>query len=74
MESAISELVSYKTGLVIMLTCNKLITLYVAWSDFGTLLMGNQDWDNTFIWKTSMKLLAKAVMLKISQHVHAAAY
>ena len=64
MGSPISELVSNKTGLAIMVACNKLAILHAAWGHFGTLLIGNHDYDRALMWKTSMKLLAYEVTPK----------
>ena len=64
MGSAISKFVNCKTGLVIILTFNKLAALRAAWGQFGTLLMGTQDCDSVVIWKTFMKLLACEVTPK----------
>ena len=64
MGSPLSELVGNKTGLAVMVACNKSATLDAVWGHFGTLLMGNHDYDRAFIWKTSMKLLANEVTPK----------
>ena len=64
MGNPLSESVGNKTGLAVMVACNKSATLDAVRGHFGTLSTGNHDYDRAFMWKTSMKLPAYEITPK----------